>query len=89
MLAAKFARIANLLCAAWDDPPACREYLAGLLVDKRGGRKGFPRAIRDEIQALNTHYANVQRPLSDMLEWDDSVFKDWERPELAVWEESR
>ena len=58
-LAAQFARIANLLCADWDDPPACTKYLAELLIDHRGGRKGFPMAVLRELNVLQAYYVGL------------------------------
>ena len=58
-LAAQFARIANLICAVWDDPPACRKYLEELLVDRRGKRKGFPMAVLRELSTLRAYYVGM------------------------------
>jgi hypothetical protein len=55
-LAAQFARIANLLCTVWDDPPACRRCFYELLVDRRGGRRGFPMAVLRELNVLSAYY---------------------------------
>jgi hypothetical protein len=63
-LAAQFPRIANLLCAVWADPLACRKYLAELLTDDRGGRKGFRTAMLREIQMLQAYHAQLH-PRSD------------------------
>ncbi len=48
-----FPRIANELCRVWNDAPALDAYLDSLLFDKRGGRKGFPPLVREELQALS------------------------------------
>ena len=58
-LATQYARIANLLCAVWDNPPECRQYLNDLLIDRRGGRKGFPRPVERELQLLSLYYCVV------------------------------
>lgn len=58
-LAAQFARIANLLCMSWDDPPACAKYLAELLIDHRGGRKGFPSTVLRELNVLQLYYVGL------------------------------
>jgi hypothetical protein len=58
-LATQYARIANLLCAAWDNPPECRQYLNDLLTDRRGGRKGFPKPVERELQLLSLYYCVV------------------------------
>jgi hypothetical protein len=69
-LAARFARIANLLCALWDDPPVCRKYFDDLLHDRRGGRQGFPPEVRQELGLLHTYFEHATRPVGDVLEWD-------------------
>ena len=58
-LAARFARIANFICAVWDDPPACLQYLEELLVDRRGGRKGFPIGVLRELNNLRAYYVTM------------------------------
>jgi hypothetical protein len=58
-LATQYARIANLLCATWDHPSECRQYLNDLLIDRRGGRKGFPRPVERELQLLSLYYCVV------------------------------
>lgn len=58
-LAAEYARIANLLCSAWADPPACRQYFNDLLVSKRPSRKGFSVAILRELNDLQAYYIGM------------------------------
>lgn len=48
----RFPRVANTLAASWHDPQARIEALSDLLVDHRGGRRGFPYEVRGEIEAL-------------------------------------
>ena len=48
-LAKKFPRIANALATFWTRPDALTSYLGELLVDRRGGRKGFPLDVLDEL----------------------------------------
>ena len=52
-LSRQFPRITNALAEVWDDPQACQEALNRLVCDVRKGRKGFPRAVRDELVALS------------------------------------
>ncbi len=61
-LAQRFPRIVNQLARVWDRPSACLAYLDSLRVDRRGGRQGFPPAIRDEIHALAAWYAQRHAP---------------------------
>jgi hypothetical protein len=58
-LAAQYARIANLLCLAWDDPPSCRQYFNDLLVGKRPNRKGFSVAVLRELNDLQAYYIGM------------------------------
>jgi hypothetical protein len=58
-LAAQYARIANQLCAKWDDRADCASYFDDLLADRRGDRAGFPVRILKELQALKRHFEAV------------------------------
>jgi hypothetical protein len=58
-LASQFPRIANLVCAVWADPLACRKYLAELITDDRGGRKGFRSTMLREIETLQAYHAQL------------------------------
>jgi hypothetical protein len=58
-LAAEYARIANLLCVAWDDPPACRQYFNDLLAGARPNRKGFPVTVLRELNDLQAYYIGM------------------------------
>jgi len=49
-------RIANLLAANWDEPEAMRAYLEDLLLDRRGGRQGFPPNVNSELLAFRSFY---------------------------------
>jgi len=51
-----FPRIANLLAANWKDPTGFYRYLGSLLIDRRGGRLGFPSEIKKELLRLRTAY---------------------------------
>jgi hypothetical protein len=58
-LATQFPRLANHLAADWSNPNACRAFLYHLLVDRRGGRKGFPDDVLRYILALRALYAEM------------------------------
>ena len=52
-LASQFPRVANVLALCWTYAPGeCKRHLASLIVDERGGRKGFPSDVVPEILAL-------------------------------------
>src|SRR6516165_8990328 len=55
-----FARIANLIAATWDDLEGFESYMASLLTDKRGNRKGFPPDVRAELVALGQYRYKAQ-----------------------------
>jgi hypothetical protein len=72
-LARDFPRIANHLCELWKRPVRCDEYFEQLLIDRRGGRKGFPSAVAMELSRLAAHYAVIY-PYRRSI-WDDVVKK--------------
>lgn len=53
-LALRFPRLANLLSGLWNTPVAAAAALDDLLIDHRGGRLGFPEAVRQELRALRS-----------------------------------
>ena len=55
---AQFPRIVNKLAELWESADESAEYLLNLVEDRRGGRKGFPPAIAQEIQTLFDYYTN-------------------------------
>ena len=58
---AAFPRIANVLALLWTRPEALDSYLGDLLVDHRGGRRGFPLDVLRELHALNDYHATLRR----------------------------
>jgi len=70
-LSEMFPRITNRLCELWRRPTQCEAYLADLLFDRRGNRKGFPLAVVSELTALSSYYATVY-PRKGSI-WDDAV----------------
>jgi hypothetical protein len=56
MLLRQYPRIANVMARAWGDPLMFRQYMFELLIDRRGGRKGFPEKVRAELLALRTYF---------------------------------
>jgi hypothetical protein len=63
-LAKKFPRIANALATFWTRPDALTSYLGELLVDRRGGRKGFPLDVLDELYQLKAYYTSLHPEFS-------------------------
>lgn len=54
-LSRQYPRIANALATLWSDRREALQALDGLLVDRRGGRRGLPDAVQVELQALQRH----------------------------------
>jgi hypothetical protein len=52
-LADAIPRIANALADRWSDPSAAAAYVGDLLIDRRGGRRGFPPEIKKELVMLH------------------------------------
>jgi hypothetical protein len=53
----RFPRIANRLAQSWSDNAALSEYFNELLIDRRGGRQGFPPDVRHELSSLREFIA--------------------------------
>ena len=51
-----YPRIANALARASSDVPALTAYLDSLLIDRRGGRQGFPGDVHHELQSLREYF---------------------------------
>ncbi|HTS21171.1 MAG TPA: hypothetical protein VMN79_05100 [Casimicrobiaceae bacterium] len=56
---ARYPRIANALASGWRDVDATLEYFDQLLTDRRGGRKGFPASVLEELHLLKTFYESL------------------------------
>ena len=67
MLCARFPRIANALFAAWPDPDRMHGYFEELLVDRRGGRQGFPKDVLHELLVLRSYYERFHPKPSESL----------------------
>jgi hypothetical protein len=52
VLCESYPRIANRIALCWGDPVLTTMVMKDLLSDRRGGRRGFPVAIREELVAL-------------------------------------
>ena len=51
----QFPRIANVLALSAGNPETTRDYLFELLIDRRGGRLGFPADVRAELLRLRAY----------------------------------
>jgi hypothetical protein len=72
-MAKTYPRIANRLADLWKRPSRCEGYFQTLMLDTRGGRRGFPPAVAMEISALAAHYAKVY-PYRHSI-WNDVLKK--------------
>lgn len=50
-----FPRVANAIAAAWADTAYSLQVLDHMINDYRGGRRGFPAAVKQELAALQAH----------------------------------
>ena len=55
-LALRYARLANRLCKVWTEPAKCERLLDDLMMDRRGGRKGFQLQVANELATLRDYY---------------------------------
>ena len=55
----QYPRIANMLAQSWHDPAQFREYMFDLLIDRRGGRQGFPQDVRSELLRLRAYFDHI------------------------------
>jgi len=62
----RYPRIANVLALTWSEPDSVLAYMGELLLDRRGNRQGFPKAIRQELLALR----EFREPAAPALSWD-------------------
>lgn len=52
----QYARVANRVAATWRDAGAFYECIGDLLIDRRGGRRGFPAAVSRELFLLRDYF---------------------------------
>ena len=60
VLLRQYARIANVIAAAWREPTSLRSYMDCLLTDDRGNRQGFPPDVLRELLALREYHDSLQ-----------------------------
>jgi hypothetical protein len=65
----QFVRIVNALARIWSDHRRCLPYLEDLLIDRRGGRQGFPFEVALEIAGLKDYYETTIHPTAQTA-WD-------------------
>ncbi len=75
-LATQFPRLANLIAASWGNTKECSAFIYSLLHDERGGRRGFPPEVMEDIINLRVYYAR----LHPIVDWDAGVDAERFRP---------
>ena len=83
VLSQQYARIANLLCLVWHDAAACRQCFTDLLVDSRGGRKGFPQDVHRELVALQEYYCTRVAPSAEDAKSCYLIRSLWDGPDRS------
>jgi site-specific DNA-cytosine methylase len=58
-----YPRIANRIAVNWEHLHVVDRLLTDLMIDRRGGRKGFTPRIRQELERLYTFHAKRMTPL--------------------------
>ena len=57
----RYPRVANRLALCWNDAALTNRLLEDLLVDRRGGRQGFPPLVRSELIRIRVDYPKVRQ----------------------------
>jgi len=86
-LVRKYPRVANRLALCWNDPALLERVFEDLLVDRRGGRRGFPPDVQAELLRLRATAAR-RRALARIagVEVDEVPFEPWSLRTLAIGE---
>jgi hypothetical protein len=62
-LMCRYARVANVIAATWEDPKAFRDYMSSLFSNRPVNRRPFPPDVLDELITLQRYFdetASVQ-----------------------------
>ncbi|WP_354675459.1 hypothetical protein [Cupriavidus alkaliphilus] len=71
LLCRRYPRIGNQLAALSANPAALHAFLVELLIDKRGGRQGFPDGIALELSRLHEYVALQLPGANETPGWPD------------------
>ncbi|CAM3081391.1 hypothetical protein [Cupriavidus taiwanensis] len=71
VLCRRYPRIGNQLAALCANPAALHAFLVELLIDKRGGRQGFPDGIALELSRLHAYMVRQLPGVDDAPGWPD------------------
>jgi tankyrase len=64
--AAGFPHVSLTLERLWDRPAECRSYFESLVIDKRGGRRGFPVDVMRRILQLHAIHPSTTQEENDV-----------------------
>ena len=67
--AERFPHVVNRLARLWKAPRQLDSYFDELMVDQRGGRRGFPLGVLMEVANLREYYQTSVYPLRSCI-WD-------------------
>lgn len=71
-----YPRVLTRIMDLWDTPPALQECFEELMVDKRGGRQGFPKEVAHDIFVLSAIYDDyLNRPPEGVDPWASEAAK--------------
>lgn len=56
----QFARVANRVAVTWHDADAFYACIGDLLIDRRGGRRGFPPEVSRELFLLRDYFEALE-----------------------------
>jgi hypothetical protein len=77
LLPVQYPHILNRLSLVWTDALLAEAYFADLLMDRRGGRIGFPRDVTEEILRLNDLHMAMQDARYRPLRVDVDTYPAW------------
>jgi hypothetical protein len=87
-LCAQYPRIANRLALCWSDARLTEQVFDSLLVDRRGGRRGFSKDVREELMVLDDYHRHQRRaataPQLDGLDVVESFDQPWDTRTMAM-----
>lgn len=55
-LASQYPRVCNMIAVQWNDHRGAPQLFEDLLTDRRGGRAGFPPAVRRDLHAVQEYW---------------------------------
>jgi len=88
-LATEFPRLTNRLALCWSDPELRFQVLDSLLVDRRGGRGGFPPDVLRDLLKLHEWHDDERRSASAAAAPGSNVrLFDHESLRQCAWAES-